>query len=51
MAAALGLYEVLKVDADFFSAHISLCLYKRSFLNFVIASVKKNRQRFCWAQQ
>lgn len=31
MAATLGLYEVSKVDADFFSAHISLCLYKRSF--------------------
>lgn len=42
MAATLGLYEVLKVDADFFfSTHISLCLYKRSFLKFCNCQCEK----------
>lgn len=35
MAATLGLYEVLKVDADF------LCLYKRSFLKFCNCQCEK----------
>lgn len=46
MAAALGLYEVLKVDADFFSAHISLCLYKRSFFKFCNCECEKKQAAF-----
>lgn len=47
MAATLGLYEVLKVDADFFfSAHISLGLYKRSFLKFCNCQCEKKQAAF-----
>lgn len=40
MAATLGLYEVLKVDADF------LCLYKRSFLKFCNCQCEKKQAAF-----
>lgn len=46
MAATLGLYEVLKVDADFFFQLTSVWVFKRSFLKFCNCQCEKKQAAF-----